>query len=369
MTFLIYMIMFLQTKQIYMNIEIFPAEKSCEQGCSTCPLARKDSIITAKSIDQKVQNSFSLVERLLGKQRIPYNLHFPSAFELFPKVRHPGLIKMARFESGKKMYTEGEVTAFSQKIKNILHQNNIRPAVIGISAVPHFPVLSATEERGMHLIVADIGKWHFTKGNREIEFTMRSNLIKTSLFEEVIPQLISADRAHIHGMLSKIGIVDDTKSGIYTGTSIGRVYQSRHVGLQGTNSINITNRVIASFGEKESTSSLMDQVYELYPRFHKDIDLAIAPKGVMLMHSSLSINNPIFWMEHYDFQRTLLNAVRKPNFSWLKFVQTNLVFNACAFESIRKVHKGKKISANDFPHHFFRFRKHQLGKNPRTRHF
>src|SRR6266403_4352042 len=100
-----------------MDIEIFPAEKSCEQRCSKCPMALKDGQITATRIDQQVQETFSILEHLLKEHSIEYDLHYAASFNLFPDIKYPELIRMGRFETNKAVGVNGNAKHFSDNVK------------------------------------------------------------------------------------------------------------------------------------------------------------------------------------------------------------------------------------------------------------
>lgn len=57
-------------------IELFPAEKSCPQGCPPCPLAKKDHAARAECIDSQVQKTFSLLEKAIAEMKRNYLLYY-----------------------------------------------------------------------------------------------------------------------------------------------------------------------------------------------------------------------------------------------------------------------------------------------------
>ena len=67
--------------------------------------------------------------------------------------------------------------------------------------------------------------------------------------------------------------------------------------------------------EKNSNDALIASVARSVPRSNGDVSLLIAPAGVMLSHSTVTVNNPIFWVSHRDFRESLV-AFRQA--SWVQ---------------------------------------------------
>lgn len=80
------------------NLEVFPFEKTCPQGCPPCPLANRGGKISPTTkIDKNVQKSFWAFEKFLEKKGLTYNLFYAGPndnqpFDLFPRMRNHALV-------------------------------------------------------------------------------------------------------------------------------------------------------------------------------------------------------------------------------------------------------------------------------------
>ncbi len=340
-----------------MNIELFPVEKSCEQGCITCPLARKDSDIIDKKINDNVQETFTLLEHLLKEFQIPYNLHTTALENLFPTIAFPELIQMARFETSKNIYEPGVEQTFSAELRKLLKNRFINPPTLGISYVPKFPVLEDTDSAVLKRLLQEISSWYFREKNKTIEVTVRSNLIPIHLWRMIYQNLFQADKVCFGNVLKSCTSSFGYKRGFIISVDNGEMYYTLFEGTIDTNCISISNRVIGSPKGMNSTIENIDQALSLYPHNIGPLDIAIAPKGVMLMHTSLAINNPILWMSHAAFRYWLCKDSSNPRFSLLTFVQNIIRQNALIYELLHK-HKSPnvRISQEEFMCEFERWR-------------
>ena len=341
-----------------MNIEIFSTQKSCEQGCPTCPLARKENVIAAKNIDLEVQTSFSLLEKILHQENIQYDLHTTSSLHLFPKIAHPKLIRMSRFETNKETRLENKAKLFAHGIHELLMANTIDSKIIGFSLVPQSPVVSEKDIVVMRNIFNELQKWYFTSKNKTVEVTLRSNLIKLDLFEKVKSQLLDADEMYVKKLIEEYTAVCTAWSKKTLSNFIdGPVYYNSYEGKIGYNKIRVINRVIAEQKTNHSIEATIKQADACYPYRIYYAGIAVAPKGVMLMHTSLGINNPIFWLTHEDFRKTLSDASSKQNFSMLRFIQRTLSENVSMYKTLMPYLKeGIQATTDNFPPVFEEYR-------------
>ena len=125
-----------------MHIEIFSAKDSCEQGCRTCPLARKEKVIVAERIDDEVQKTFTAVEAIMQRYGIVYDLHLGSKIRLFPDIKYVNGIRMIRFETSNTIGEGDNAERFSEDLRGLLSSRSIFPRTIGFSVVPKSPVVS-----------------------------------------------------------------------------------------------------------------------------------------------------------------------------------------------------------------------------------
>lgn len=334
-----------------MDIELFAAEKTCEQGCVRCPLARKERGFTkAVKIDKNVQQSFTLLEHALHVCNVNYNLHTTSALHLFPKIGFPELIQMARFETSRDIKINGNARKFSDSIQRVLTVNRVSPKTIGFSVVPNLPVVSPEDMDVIDAILREVSGWHFKRPNRSIDVTIRSNLINVSLFRLSSPRLLQADelllrntlKAHVQSVESK------TKKPFYEQSQYF-LYYNEYCGSFKKRKITISNRVIAHKKVGELAEVYYDQALDQYGCTKFILDIAIAPKGIMMMHTSLAINNPMLWVSHGEFKKILAQELKKQQPSFKKLIQNTISQNAVMYKLIQeKKKKGMTISHTDY---------------------
>jgi hypothetical protein len=101
----------------------------------------------------------------------------------------------------------------------------------------------------------------------------------------------------------------------------------------------------------------IDQIYEFFPYALEPLEFAIAPRGVMIMHSSMSVNNPAFWFSHSDFRNIIAKERNKPNFNLLEFAQHIVTENGSMYEAFFKNAKNfNALSFNTFLQLFEHYR-------------
>lgn len=342
----------------HIGIEIFPAEKSCEQGCSVCPLSNRGNQVTNTEINGEVQETFYLLEKYLYNSDVMYDMHFTSLFHLFPKLKRPELIYMSRFETNKRVRMPNAPREFSENIKFALEENHIDPKVIGFSIVPMVPVVSEPDANIISELLDEITSWYFQSTYKKIQVTVRTNMLPMEKFEQALPYLLSADEMFLRKIVEDRSIVthfvkDSSKH--LREFPDGHLYGSFYYGRQKTNRIFVGNRVIAP----KKNFDIVDQAFHETPRITQDVAFAIAPKGVMLVHSSTAINNPIRWMSHKDFRDSLKKVAKlySSRYFILQFCRQMIFQNAVMYDIAQKYkNEEDKFSQQDYMDIFQNFR-------------
>lgn len=313
-----------------MNIEIYPAEKTCEQGCSIYPLARKERLTAAASINEDVQNTFSLLEVLLKKNKVNYTLHYPAVFNLFPKLNYPELIEMARFETMKGF----DPKVYSSDLQRLLKDNRVKPKTLGFSIVPEFPIISEMEKGLLKETISELQSWHSLTRKRSMAVTIRSNLIPLLFLSKIKEKLIAVDNLYLKSLVKeRPEIVHSRRGRLEYELPGGYVYWNECKGKTKSGNLDISNRVMGwiKLSKEEAPKIYFEQAVKQYNSVKYAKNIVIAPQGVMLMHTSLYINNPILWMSHYDFRSQLKSAWEKDEFSSVNLIKDLIQQNASMY--------------------------------------
>ncbi len=318
-----------------MHIEIFSAKDSCEQGCKTCPLARKKKVIVAEHIDVEVQKTFTAVEAIMQRYGIVYDLHLGSKIHLFPDIKYVNGIRMIRFETSNTIGEGDNAERFSEEIKELLSSHSIFPRTIGFSLVPKSPIISDDEISTIGRILGGLDSWYTAPDTkyRGVQVTLRSNLIENSLFDEVAPRLLRTDSGVIADLVrSRAHLYYDwsARRPVFRIDEEVDMYYNEYRGSRGGNSLTVNNRVISGrspVGDPKEWHT--EQARGCLPGLASHCHIAIAPQGVMLNHKSIAINNPVLWMSHTDFRNAFAREVLKkgPRFKILNFFSLLFIQN------------------------------------------
>jgi hypothetical protein len=310
------------------NLEIMPAEKSCEQWCPQCPLSSKHKPIQATSIDDKVQKTFSLLEHKLYTEQRLYDLHFASRMDLFPNIKHPQLVRMARFESNKSISLPGMQQAYADDIQRTIDLAKIDPQHVCFSFVPKSPVLTQEEIDIVRKVMYDIGKWFLIYGKKKkLSCTIRSNFLTEQKLQNLLETLRDTDKTNLDTILSNLFSNQRKSPWLFSVSEkidnpYGAWYFSKFKKQVDSDQLEVSNRAIAHKKISPALQTALDEKHKSYPymadplvdqSFYWSIwnDILISPEGVMIDHTSLTINNPLFWVHHEDFENILRSAKNK----------------------------------------------------------
>ena len=163
--------------------------------------------------------------------------------------------------------------------------------------------------------------------------TLRSNLIKDSLFDEVAPRLLRTDSDVIAGLVrSRAHLYYDwsARRRVFQIDKEVDMYYNEYAGRFGHHDLAISNRAMSGKKPKGDPEDWnIEQARGLLPGLASHCHIAIAPQGVMLSHKSVAINNPVLWMSHADFRSAFAREVLKkgPRFKILNFFSLLFIQN------------------------------------------
>ena len=170
-----------------------------------------------------------------------------------------------------------------------------------------------------------------------MDVTVRSNLIAREQYVSLFPRFASADVVHLKpiaesfGKVSQVGIAQNGSD-----LETNPVYYVQYEARKDSARLMLSNRVIG-YDKKEDVDAENRRLAKfLFPKSIKSLDFAIAPKGVMLMHSSQAVNNPILWMSHADFRRTFSCRPIRSSHDFLVLARLVVVQNDAMYKVLRK---------------------------------
>lgn len=297
-------------------IEIMPAEKSCEQWCTHCPLSSRNNPVKNRKINKQVQTSFSLLEKRVKDEWRMYDVHFSSRLDLFPMLQHPELLQMLRFETNRWISEDWAINKIISKYEKLISDKNINPNHVCFSFVPKWLTLSTEDV----ILISDMMKklWKLynqdTEESKTISCTVRSNFVPEKKFKDFKP---NTDTRRLKKVISNIWwditwgskeAFDDAFITLYRREINGSDKTNNHIKYEISNRILIHHQITSDLKNNFLQKSDWKFDYQQIQAFYSSkvpTHYLIAPEWVMISHKSDAINNPIYWITHNDFSKIL----------------------------------------------------------------
>lgn len=325
------------------SVEVFPAEKTCDQGCPPCPLAHRGQKTTSLVIDKNVQKSFRSWERFIENRKGKYRLYYAgptgeSSFGLFPRMRNHklvrefGAVNLSKVTSGTNVDDLVEETLrkvewsvntfFSQKLD-----------VFRMTMVPENLYAGEFEKT----LIAKLAQEVFSRGlladKGNFVFEIRSNLVPLKNLKRDLAQIELNNAMYLQSVATDFWNQGESKGFREATTQYGPdngefsiSFTEYYVRTFQDYALTVTNRVITNSETKIDKEFLLNQARGL---INNEMHFAIAPQGVMCHHTSSAINNPALWMSHETFQREIAFLGNK----FLKY-QYNIIEQILLLENI-----------------------------------
>ncbi len=323
------------------TVEIFPAERSCEQGCPPCPLARREEKTTSLIIDPNVQASFSAFEKFIGQRKKQYRLFYSgpndqSSFGLVPQMKNHGLVQefgalnLSKVSSGNTNVYELALetveriewfltTFFSQKLQTFR-----------MTIVPEQLYVGEFEK----MLISEIARGVFVKKlleeKGEFVFEIRSNLVPLKNLERDIGQIELNNSVYLGSLVRDFWNEGDGKGlrGSLTqylpdNGEFSMSFAEYYARTLNEYALKVTNRIISNSQRRIDKKFLIQQAKGVLGH---EMHFAIAPQGVMCHHTSVAINNPILWMSHETFQREIPHLQSKFSKNDYNLIQQILLY-------------------------------------------
>jgi hypothetical protein len=308
-----------------MVLEVFPTNHSCAAGCNHCPLSRKLDKNPSSKINTEVLTTSQLIAQVAKDQKKPidfvYAGHIDMLSEHFIQIfEHPEQVSDIRFA-----YDPKDTRSFHVQTQVVAEQINIlNQQVSG---------LKLNEFAGT---VYPKNKFHLTKSEKafvvktlKIMSTLsgvnqkkcryvvelHANMITPDLYEKKFPMFESGNSKlfdELYPLLNLFGKPGMINKNFFLLQHMGYCYTSSlslgYFEKRFNKSIEVKTRFLthAEYGSewKERDKHIHQGTRIIAENFGHDV-FSPTPEGVMIMHSSLHITNPVIWIDHEEFRAAL----------------------------------------------------------------
>ncbi len=292
-----------------MMIEVMTVEKSCERACAHCPYARKDRIIgQVTTVDEEVQKTFSFLEQFLNDRNIKYCLGSGVPSLPMLQVKYPRLIKGAGFQINDMEIYKG-IENYSLRVKELLKERSIKPQFLTFPIATKSHLLSEKDAELASSLINELKSWFFVLKRKLIMLTFDHDFGVRSNLEDELDEILKSDKLHLLETLkdlcpfpryaSEKNYYDKESAKTYI-----TAYESKLKPVRMRHEVYLEHRVISPILIKEKNNDDVILVSVSFDRKNSDVSLLIDPVGVMLTHSTVHVNNPIFWVSHKDFRES-----------------------------------------------------------------
>ena len=330
-----------------MVLEVFPTTASCAAGCTHCPLSRRLDKTPSQDIHPEVLTTVRLIADAAQEQKKPIDFVYAGhvdtlANHFIQMIERPRQVTQLRFG-----YDPKDARTFHKQTQALLQQINtlndqapdlaLHEFAGTIYPKNKFRLTQAEKRFGVKTLKAMAGLTKVNKKKCVYTLELHANMIKSDeyakkfstfeprnskLFNELYPQL------HLFGKPGMFG------KNFFLLSHMGHCYtSSMNLGYfekKFDKSIEVKTRFLthAEYGNdwKERDKHIHQGKRIIAENFGHDV-FSPTPEGVMIMHSSLHITNPVIWISHAEF-RVALAASRGRNVSLAelgkKILESNL---------------------------------------------
>lgn len=296
------------------RIDYFPLDAGCAQMCSHCAFKKRVDGSNSGATVTETQETFSILEQLLKKRRINYHFGLMGNHNVpIPDFTFPELVKMFSVQCDIP-FTQSEVVAFSEKLKAILSEKKLNPSYVVITLCSHSHIISNDETNMASMLIEQITPWYFEIG-KYIRISYNSNQVKRSIYDKDTDSIISSHKEHFRPLIKKYAGKNkiygkEAAENTFLDGDFKMLYSHYSTNVQ-KKSIHLNHRVISTEFTQTNNYEFNLKIGNVNYSEEYEANFTIAKKGVMLMHSTIGINNPIFWMTHLDFRECVVRTNKK----------------------------------------------------------
>lgn len=330
----------------YVRVEWLPFSSGCAKMCPHCSLKKT---CLKEEISEDAQKTFALIEEMTSKKNMYCDFAIAGNEEIpLPNFKKPEIINEVMVQCDIP-YEKQAVKSFSKKIKNMLSEKKLQPKQLGVALFPSHHIITNKEVGMAKMLIDEISTWYFTINNfkKYLRVSFNTNQVPRDVFERDSGQIKIAQNklkilleSYSNGDNSIITVNEDWQK-----DDSCKVISTDYILKNYDNVIYFDQRVISTVFEKpvfefNKKNGLTRLSKSCNPMF------MITKKGVMLIHSTKNINNPIFWVNHQDFKESLikLDEYDFEIFEMINFlIETNWNFYNEAFQDSLKSTKEEGI--------------------------
>jgi hypothetical protein len=316
------------------QLEVFPTTASCAAGCSHCPLSRRLGADPSGEIHPEVLATSHLIAQAAAHEKksiaLIYAGHIDSLGDHFLKLIHNhGQVTDIRFGYDPKdtrTYHQ-QVLALREQV-HLLNQHAPKLELSSFSGTIYpkskFHPNKAEQKFLVRTLKAMAELEQVNQKRTSYAIDLHANMIHPKQFFKKFDTFEARDIAlfdRLHPDLQLFGQPMITHHGFTVIENLGMCFTGL-LNLAGfdrkfTKNIEVRTRYITKTVYATEIKERDKQVYQgkLILSTHSHLDtFSPTPEGVMVMHSSQWVTNPIIWISHAEF-REVINHAMKLNIS------------------------------------------------------
>lgn len=309
-----------------MQIEIFPTNSACPAGCNHCPMSRRPGAPNNAPVNEEVLKSFQLLEGKILKAGGRYNFIYAGPFRSLANhmsalINHPEILDELKFSFDPKDTAkfDEQVALLDTQIKSLLldfPKLSLKEVIATIYPKNHYRV-SLKEKQFIVDLFKSMLNFRFLDKKPALMVELHANMVSWKEFVEHLPAFEKNDSKLYEELFTKLagGEIPDLFNKKFTLMRwLGLTYISNLALLVSSEGVTrkfyVDNRIISP---QEYAKTISRQSIAIHQgktilgdnSLCEDPVFSFAPEGVMVMHSSIYITNPVIWISHQEFRELL----------------------------------------------------------------
>lgn len=313
------------------QLEVFPTTASCAAGCNHCPLSRRLGADSSGDIHPEVLATSHLIAQAAAHEKKSLSLiyagHIDSLGDHFLKlIKNPRQVTELRFG-----YDPKDSRTYHQQV--LVLQNQLRilneyasPLELSSVSGTIYPKSKFRPNKAEQKLLtstlkamAELKRIHPKRTSFAIE--LHANMIPPKQFGKKFPTFQPGDIAlfdRLYPQLRLFGKPMITQESFMIIENLGLCFAGT-LTLAGfdrkfTKNIEVKTRYITKTEYADEIKEREKQIHQgkLILASHSNLDtFSPTPEGVMVMHSSQWVTNPVIWISHEEFREVVTDAMKQ----------------------------------------------------------